>query len=205
MKRRLLNFSAVVSLLCCVAVAGMWAKVHWSAAAYDRAYRAGRRPGGIMPAYSYESGYARVGARVFFVISYRSNLLALGWNKNGASPGSDRFGWEPAIDYQGVPIDGITPRHWRLWRFGLLYRTVERPNAPPITYAGVALPHWAAIILAAILPAACAPRWAAAARATARRWRRGRPGACRVCGYNLTGNVSGVCPECGAPVPNTQP
>ena len=23
------------------------------------------------------------------------------------------------------------------------------------------------------------------------------PGHCRVCGYNLTGNVSGVCPECG--------
>jgi hypothetical protein len=23
------------------------------------------------------------------------------------------------------------------------------------------------------------------------------PGHCRACGYNLTGNVSGVCPECG--------
>jgi predicted RNA-binding Zn-ribbon protein involved in translation (DUF1610 family) len=23
---------------------------------------------------------------------------------------------------------------------------------------------------------------------------------CRKCGYNLTGNVSGVCPECGTPV-----
>ncbi len=25
------------------------------------------------------------------------------------------------------------------------------------------------------------------------------PGHCRKCGYNLTGNVSGVCPECGKP------
>ena len=25
-----------------------------------------------------------------------------------------------------------------------------------------------------------------------------RPGVCRRCGYSLTGNVSGVCPECGA-------
>jgi hypothetical protein len=24
---------------------------------------------------------------------------------------------------------------------------------------------------------------------------------CTSCGYNLTGNVSGVCPECGSPVP----
>jgi len=27
--------------------------------------------------------------------------------------------------------------------------------------------------------------------------RRRRAGTCRGCGYNLTGNVSGVCPECG--------
>jgi hypothetical protein len=30
-----------------------------------------------------------------------------------------------------------------------------------------------------------------------RDWRRIPPGHCRNCGYNLTGNVSGVCPECG--------
>jgi hypothetical protein len=30
--------------------------------------------------------------------------------------------------------------------------------------------------------------------------RRQPPGHCRVCGYNLTGNVSGVCPECGVPI-----
>ncbi len=26
------------------------------------------------------------------------------------------------------------------------------------------------------------------------------PGQCRCCNYNLTGNTSGVCPECGTPV-----
>jgi hypothetical protein len=30
---------------------------------------------------------------------------------------------------------------------------------------------------------------------------RRRPGLCRECGYNLTGNVSGRCPECGTPTP----
>jgi hypothetical protein len=27
------------------------------------------------------------------------------------------------------------------------------------------------------------------------------PGSCQSCGYNLTGNTSGTCPECGTPVP----
>lgn len=32
-------------------------------------------------------------------------------------------------------------------------------------------------------------------------WRRIRlPGHCRKCGYNLSGNVSGVCPECGTAI-----
>ncbi|MCK4659079.1 MAG: hypothetical protein KAV82_06110 [Phycisphaerae bacterium] len=30
--------------------------------------------------------------------------------------------------------------------------------------------------------------------------RRRRPGFCWRCGYNLTGNVSGICPECGTPI-----
>ena len=30
-----------------------------------------------------------------------------------------------------------------------------------------------------------------------RRYRRRKKGLCLKCGYNLTGNVSGVCPECG--------
>lgn len=30
-------------------------------------------------------------------------------------------------------------------------------------------------------------------------------GHCKHCGYNLTGNVTGICPECGKPVPPTIP
>jgi len=42
---------------------------------------------------------------------------------------------------------------------------------------------------------------------TAYLWWRDRrripPGYCQKCGYNLTGNVSGRCPECGSPVAGT--
>lgn len=55
---------------------------------------------------------------------------------------------------------------------------------------------------------ALAPLWALAAlfayapiaafvRGPLRRFRRRKRGVCVPCGYNLTGNVSGVCPECG--------
>jgi predicted RNA-binding Zn-ribbon protein involved in translation (DUF1610 family) len=36
--------------------------------------------------------------------------------------------------------------------------------------------------------------------ARSRRYRRRRRGECLDCGYNLTGNVSGVCPECGTAI-----
>ena len=55
---------------------------------------------------------------------------------------------------------------------------------------------------------ALAPFWLlfiAAAIPTAILWDRDRraipPGQCLHCGYNLTGNKSGVCPECATPVP----
>jgi hypothetical protein len=32
-----------------------------------------------------------------------------------------------------------------------------------------------------------------------RPWRRFPQTCCRMCGYDLTGNISGICPECGVP------
>lgn len=42
-------------------------------------------------------------------------------------------------------------------------------------------------------------------RGPVRRYRRRRRGLCARCGYNLTGNVSGVCPECGAKAQSKRP
>jgi hypothetical protein len=58
---------------------------------------------------------------------------------------------------------------------------------------GIAVRLWTLDALAAMLPIAWLARW--------RQQRRLRGiGTCLKCGYNLIGNLSGVCPECGAKI-----
>jgi len=58
-----------------------------------------------------------------------------------------------------------------------------------------AAPAWMACLLLAILPVTFVGR--AMRNRALIRWHR-----CSTCGYNLTGNTSGVCPECGTAIPN---
>jgi hypothetical protein len=55
----------------------------------------------------------------------------------------------------------------------------------------VFLPYWCVVVLTMPLPAI----WLIQKRRHTRFLNRS---ICRSCGYNLTGNTSGVCPECGA-------
>ncbi len=61
------------------------------------------------------------------------------------------------------------------------------PRSPGV-YTTIRIPLW---ILLLITATATVVLW--------RLDRRPLPGHCRQCGYNLTGNVSGKCPECGNP------
>ena len=58
----------------------------------------------------------------------------------------------------------------------------------------VCVPLWAPLVLFAAYPTL------AFIRGPLRRRRRKRKGLCRTCGYDLTANVSDVCPECAAKV-----
>jgi hypothetical protein len=61
------------------------------------------------------------------------------------------------------------------------------------------MPYWSLVALTAMLPVVRGFRMV-------RRRRNARPvGHCRVCDYDLRGNVSGVCPECGSRVQMTAP
>jgi hypothetical protein len=81
---------------------------------------------------------------------------------------------------EGWRASGVTRRRdfWTI-RYVQIYST-PRENA-------VSLPLWMPLLL---LGAATLWLFRSSARL--------RPGTCRVCGYDLTGNTSGTCPECGA-------
>lgn len=58
----------------------------------------------------------------------------------------------------------------------------------------VVFPLWAPFIVLSIYPII------AFIRGPFRRYRRRKKGLCIQCGYNLTGNTSGICPECGSEI-----
>ena len=60
-----------------------------------------------------------------------------------------------------------------------------------VTYAwAIIAPHWFLALILAILPTIWLFKW--------NKRRKLGPNACPGCGYDLTGNETGVCPECGA-------
>ena len=58
-------------------------------------------------------------------------------------------------------------------------------------YTSIGVPFWLISLLLGLYP------MVAFVRGPYRRYRRRRKGLCLKCAYDLTGNVSGVCPECG--------
>jgi hypothetical protein len=69
-------------------------------------------------------------------------------------------------------------------------------EAKPFNFA-IGFPLWFVFVAFAVAPTI------AFIRGPVRRWRRRRRGLCANCGYDLTGNTSGLCPECALPVAET--
>jgi hypothetical protein len=98
-------------------------------------------------------------------------------------------GWQ---HLSGFSLETPLPRNgWE--RAGFYSQRSGRQSPPSVRdYHLIAVPYWA-IAAGSLTPLAVRP--------VARSWRplrrRRRGNVCRGCGYDLTGNVSGVCPECG--------
>lgn len=140
----------------------------------------------------------------YFELRYADGVLELQWARdNWSKPpaaGKEVYGWfswrrplPPGRDRASLEAPSFN-------RFGFGFHEV-RTVGPPygIWQAGkrrlfiVFMPFWLFAVMTAVLPL----RWLAA---RLRRRARNRDGYCASCGYNLTANITGVCPECGVTV-----
>ena len=169
-KRGGLNLLTALSLLLCVAVATLWV----------RSYRAAE--------VLYWIGEDAAGGQACAARASRGGLVFSreSWD---AGVGGLRRGYRPGLRRETEP-----PLLLKVNRFGFGAGGISGTAVGP-AFSGesrwVTIPLWLVPILAAT---------PAAARGVAAVRRRLRPkplNPCRHCGYDLTGNVSGVCPECG--------
>ncbi|HXE52565.1 MAG TPA: hypothetical protein VN541_06085 [Tepidisphaeraceae bacterium] len=205
MRHWLFAFLSAASLLLCAAVVVLWVRSEragdlweWSAAdrpsrrCFQAQLRASR--GEISIDY----------AELFFPTQKAFDLWMTNWKSQSGM----------AIKAGAVTFHHITqPARFAiggsLGRFGFQYRTIQSTNTTvllpagrypytgvvPVTVSGTGryllLPFWAAAACTALAPILYAIGWMLRGRRNRSRDR------CAGCGYNLTGNTSGVCPECG--------
>jgi hypothetical protein len=101
-------------------------------------------------------------------------------------------GWATTLrhGYHAWPVRGgsanAPPARWSFAGF-----EVRRPTMSHVSGGSIRIPYLALVALTAAAGAA------ARGGVVRRRRRRAANLVCSACGYDLTGNVSGVCPECG--------
>jgi hypothetical protein len=191
-RRRLFNLAAAVSLVICATIAVLWVR--------HRDYvLAGSRNGRV-----WELSCERDALGLSTAPGWRHPPI---WQVDGSGNGPWRFstygdggnssefslcGFHyqradsvPQVQKEYGKIDPVDPQvDWWLGYDVVPIRTVL-------------LPYW--MLLVGVLGAPAIWSVNALTRRVRRR-RRSRRGCCERCAYDLTGNASGVCPECGTPV-----
>jgi len=184
MRRRLFTFASLLSLLLLVATAVLWGLGHW----FELwAFRDDQRGGRLVlyeaqGSFTFEANRWPGGAR-----------WQVGAQRVGAS---DAF--TPSIGYPTTASASV--RSWMGIEVIKVTGWIATPANPAMVGSSQAFPLvsvrvpflWPAT-LTAILPLVWLGRYLLLRRAS-------RPGLCPTCSYDLTGNTSGVCPECGSPV-----
>jgi hypothetical protein len=181
MPGRVFTFVAALSLLLCIATTVLWVRSYWGCDDIGVEW-SGKNNGRSAELYTVRG---RIGMGFAHGIDLRPDMggspfAPAGWNffaqRDDHPPfyPHGRQDWGPfAFVY-----DGGDDRPGQ--RFQDIIRIVQ-------------VPAWSVATLWALPSAAWIGRWGRARR-------RGRRGFCRACVYNLTGNVTGICPECGTRV-----
>ncbi|HEX4793630.1 MAG TPA: hypothetical protein VH370_07560 [Humisphaera sp.] len=112
--------------------------------------------------------------------------FARGYVWEGAG-GDIHSGWNLRHDHPAPPRSRINTPLWSVC--GFTYSPFDIQSVVSVRL--MEIPDWFVTMVAA-LPAA----WLGY-----RALRRKNPAGCPACGYNLTGNISGICPECGRQTP----
>jgi len=115
-------------------------------------------------------------------VAVRSGSLVLEWGRSPLVPASGRS-WV----FQNEPPD---PLHPEVRNRGLIHVVDKRSGS---NWTLVYVPLWLVFVALGLLPA----YRAIVMQRTRYRLARRR---CSTCSYDLTGNTSGICPECGTPV-----
>jgi hypothetical protein len=185
MIRRLLNLLTALSLLLCVAVTAAWVRSDYCLlhGRYNRSPGPDETHALFFGAESFAGTLTFTFGHRYFGPVYLRGLSEEATRTFGAwyPPGLrwDAAGGEKAM-LLSAPAAAVRARH---------NVDTRSPGYRSDDWV-LAVPHWLPAALLGVMPAV----WLNRFRKT-RRVR--RPGLCRTCGYDLTGNASGVCPECG--------
>lgn len=206
MRGRLFTVASVMGLLLCTAAVVLWVRSHLVSEAFTW--------------YAAEPSSLRFGVTS---VGWTRGLLFIDRSHFQAQ---DRRGFDTCMqgwkDWNAINVDSGTVRVHRvlpatatihlagLWgSVGFAYDSHSSLGFQPTSVRSgmgfaevrtahrrwqVFVPAWAIVFASILLPAFAAAR-------ELKRWRKRKEGRCRRCGYNLTCNVSGICPECGTAIP----
>lgn len=180
MRRRLFNLAALVSLVLFAATVVVWVSSRKAYCGVSIVDASKPRDARWIEGVSYRGKFGLVSLR------YRAGMTEI---ESFASEGRHlRARWrdEPPVVASGVVENAEAGRVD--WEFAGLSYAHESTG-----YWCVLVPAWFGVACSAVLPAS----WLANGSRIRRQRRRNR---CATCSYDLTGNVSGVCSECGTAV-----
>ena len=173
LRRYIFKTLTVVSLLLLLVTLLLWARSYTQR---DRAFWAGSQVDDHQMAFEFDS---KDGLSLWRIIHIEGFDLA----------NPPRDGWNYYSDMTEIP--GSMKPDATFLGFGSkrvdLYWTIPLSSLHKTTT--VSIPFWFLALIFAILPAIWFIKW--------RKRRRLGPNSCGNCGYDLTGNETGECPECG--------
>jgi len=192
--RRKLTFAAALSLAAAAAITALWVRGTNSADALH-VYSCGLLPDRIA-----ERDWEFVSASGGFRLGWKDREVSV---PDGLLTWRQRIQWGRAGDEPSYPIaeplkteDKGSVHTWH--GFEAQSRMSHEFDRLAVAHeASMTFPDWCPLAALGLFPAV----WLGRSVLRSRYRRRRRRGHCTACGYNLKGNTSGVCPECGARTP----